>query len=117
MILQVSLDTLSQPPIPSSKPYSETAGSMKHASHPYQTLPLPLNFNAPETFTLNPDPRIPLAYAEVKKTLHLRTLAENIPDGFYSGPNISRNPPHGSGNILPKLKALLGPIYAFKLQQ
>lgn len=100
-------------PTPFSKPDFTTAVLMKLVFCPSRTPPPPpLNFTALETFTLNPDPRTPLSDAEVKKTFHLRSLAENIPDGFYSGPPISRNPLPGLGNILSKLKALPGPISA-----
>ena len=45
-----------------------------------------LNFKDLETLTLNPDPRTALAETEVRKLIKLQNLAENIPDGFHSGP-------------------------------
>ena len=50
---------------------------------------------------MNPDPRTVLAETETIKLLNLRDLAEQIPDGFYSGPRVLRNPIPGSGNHLP----------------
>ena len=60
-----------------------------------------LNFKDLETLTLNPDPRTALADSEVRKLLNLQHLAENIPDGFHSGPRIVRSPVPGSGNPVP----------------
>ena len=58
----------------------------------------PLTFRAPETFTMNPDPRTALSETEVQKLLHLQSLATRIPDAFDSGSRILRNPIPGSGN-------------------
>ena len=60
-----------------------------------------LNFRAPKTFTMNPDPRTALTDTEVRKLLDLQNLATNIPDGFHSGPRIVRSPVPGSGNPVP----------------
>ena len=51
--------------------------------------------------TLNPDPQTLLADTEVTKLLNLKDLAEQIPDGFYSGPRVLRNPLPGTCNIIP----------------
>ena len=71
----------------------------KFIEHIFPTPPVdrtvkqtPLNFQAPETLILNPDPRTSLADTEVIKLLNLKDLAEQIPDGFYSGPRVLRNP-------------------------
>ena len=61
---------------------------------------VPLTFKAPETSTLNPDPRTALADTEVQKLLNLKDLADQIPDGFYSGPRVLRNPLPETGNVL-----------------
>ena len=42
----------------------------------------PLEFWAPETLTMNPDPRTALTDSEVKKILDLKSLAEKLPNGF-----------------------------------
>jgi hypothetical protein len=64
-----------------------------------------LEFWAPETFTINPDPRTTLADFEVKKLLTLKALAEKLPDGFSNSSRITRNPLPGAGqsaiSILP----------------
>jgi hypothetical protein len=64
-----------------------------------------LEFWAPETFTMNPDPRTALADSEVKKLLTLKALAEKLPDGFSNSSRITRNPLPGVGqpalSILP----------------
>ena len=57
----------------------------------------PLNFWAPETLTLNPDPRIALTNSEVKKILDLKNLAEKLPNGFTNIPRVTRNPLPGAG--------------------
>ena len=49
---------------------------------------VPLTFKAPETSTLNPDPRTALADTEMQKLLNLKDLVDQIPDGFYSGPRV-----------------------------
>jgi hypothetical protein len=54
--------------------------------------PTPLNFGAPETLTLNPDPPTSLPNTEVIKLLNLRNLAENTPNGFSTQPRIIRHP-------------------------
>ena len=51
---------------------------------------------------MNPDPRTALAETETVKLLQLKDLADQIPDGFYSGPRVLRNPIPGSGNHLPE---------------
>jgi len=51
---------------------------------------------------MNPDFPTSLAETEVTKMLHLKSLAEQIPDGFESGPRIIRNPIPGTGNSLPQ---------------
>jgi hypothetical protein len=48
--------------------------------------PIPLNFGAPETLTMNPNPPTSLPNTEVIKLLNLRNLAENTPDGFSIQP-------------------------------
>ena len=60
----------------------------------------PLDFTAPETLTMNPDFPTGLVDTEVNKIVHLKSLAEQIPDGFASGPRIIRNPIPGTGNHL-----------------
>lgn len=60
----------------------------------------PLTFKAPETLTANPDPRTSRAYSKVIKLFNLKDLADELPDGFYSGPRILRNPLQGTGNTL-----------------
>jgi hypothetical protein len=64
-----------------------------------------LEFWAPKTFTMNPDPRTALADSEVKKLLTLKALAEKLPDGFSNSSRITRNPLPGAGqpalSILP----------------
>ncbi len=59
---------------------------------PSKTQSKPLNFGAPETLTMNPDPPTSLANTEVTKLLNLINLAENTPDGFSTQPRIIRNP-------------------------
>jgi transposase InsO family protein len=60
---------------------------------------LSLDFWAPETFTMNPDPRTSLADSEVKKLLDLKQLAKKLPDGFTNIPRITRNPLPGAGLV------------------
>ena len=67
---------------------------------PSTTHPTPLNFCAPETLTMNPNPSISLANTEVTKLLNLRNLAENTPDRFSTQPRIIRNPIPGTNNTL-----------------
>ena len=65
---------------------------------------------APETFTLNPDPRTELADSEIQKLLHLKSLAEKLPDGFNNSTRITRNPLPGASpspiTVLPKKHSL-----------
>lgn len=56
-------------------------------------------FKAPETFTLNPDPRTSLAEAEVAKILHLQKIADQVPDGFNDASRITRNPLNEAQNV------------------
>ena len=79
----------------------------KFMEHTFPTPPVdrtvkqvPLNFQAPESLTHNPDPRTLLADTEVTKLLDLKDLVEQIPDGFYSGPRVLRNPLPGTGNTI-----------------
>ena len=73
----------------------------------------PLEFWAPETFTLNPDPRTALTDSEVKKLLDLQALAEKLPDGFTNISRVTRDPLPGSGpaplSIRPKRQPLEPP--------
>lgn len=64
--------------------------------------PIPLNFGAPETLTMNPNPPTSLPNTKVIKLLNLRNLAENTPDGFSIQPRIIRNPIPGTCNVLPR---------------
>ena len=57
----------------------------------------PLDFWAPETLILNPDPRTTLTDSEVKKILDLKNLAEKLPDGFTNIPRVTCNPLLGAG--------------------
>ena len=63
-----------------------------------------MNFGAPETLTMNPDPPTSLANTEVTKLLNLINLAENTPDGFSTQPRITRNPLPGTRITLPNKK-------------
>ena len=74
------------------------------------TTQIPLNFGAPETLTLIPDPPTSLPNTEVIKLLNMRALAENTPDGFSSQPRIIRNPLPGTGHILHCKKSKPTPI-------
>lgn len=65
---------------------------------PHHDQSPPLAFRATESFTMNPDPRTVLAETDVKKLLHLQTLANQISDSFDSGTRISRSPVPGFGN-------------------
>ena len=56
-----------------------------------------LNFSAPETFTMNHDPRTSLGKIKVQKLLHLQALAERLLDRFADGPRVTRLPPPGIG--------------------
>ena len=62
----------------------------------------PLIFTTLETLTMNPDFCTSLADTEVNKLLHPKSRAENIPDGFASGPRIIRNAIPGTCNCLPQ---------------
>lgn len=69
----------------------------KFVEHVFPTLPtikpsIALDFWAPETYTLNPDPRTALTDTEVKKLLHLQSLADRVPDGFSNSTCVTRNP-------------------------
>ena len=55
-----------------------------------------LNFSAPETFTMIPNPRTSLGKTKVQKILHLQALAERLLDGFVDGPRVTRLPPPGT---------------------
>ena len=59
-----------------------------------------MNFGAPETLTLNPDPPTSLSNTEVLKLLNLRALVENTLDGFSTQPRIIRNPLPGTCHTL-----------------
>jgi hypothetical protein len=61
-----------------------------------------LNFGAPETLTMNPDPPTSLPNIEVNKLLNLKNLAENTPKGFSTQPQIIRHLIPGTGNTLPR---------------
>jgi hypothetical protein len=50
---------------------------------------------------MNPDPPTGLSETKVTKLLHLKSLAEKVPDGSASGDRIIRNPLSGTGNSLP----------------
>ena len=54
-----------------------------------------LNFSAPETFTMNSDPRTSLGETKVQKILHLQALAEKLLDGFADGPRVTKLSPLG----------------------
>ena len=57
----------------------------------------PLVFAAPQTITMNPNPRTTLANSEVRKLLALQALVEKLPDGFNDSSRITRNPLPGAG--------------------
>ena len=71
---------------------------------------LSLEFWAPKTFTLNPNPRTALADSEVSKFLHLKSLAKKLPDGFSNTTRITRNPLPGVGlspiTVLPQKRSV-----------
>ena len=73
----------------------------------------PLEFWAPETLTMNPDPRIALTDSEVKKILDLKSLAEKLPDGFTNISRVTRNPLLGVSpvpiSIRPERQAIESP--------
>lgn len=64
-----------------------------------------LEFSAPETLTMNPNPPTGQSETEVTKLLHLKSLAEIIPDDFVTCDRIIRNPLPGTGNSLPQKRA------------
>ena len=66
---------------------------------------VPLTFKSTESLTSNPDPRTALPETEVTKLLNLKDLADQVPDGFYSGPRVLRKPLPGTGNILPNKRS------------
>ena len=68
-----------------------------------------LEFSAPETLTMNPDPPTSLGDAEITKLLHLKSLAEQVPDGFATGPRVIRNPLPGTRNTLPQKRPAPNP--------
>lgn len=63
-------------------------------------------FSASETSTMTFDPRTALANAEVSKLLHLKSLAEKLPNGFSNTVRITCNPLSSVGSspitILPR---------------
>ena len=67
--------------------------------------------------TLNPDPRTALADTEVTKLINLKDLADQIPDGFYSGPRVFRNPLPGTSNVLPTKRLAPLTFKSTKVQQ
>lgn len=67
----------------------------------------PLNFGTPETLAMNPDPPTYLTNTETTKLIHLKSLAENVVDGFSTEQRIIRNPILGTGNTLPKKRPSL----------
>ena len=73
----------------------------------------PLEFWAPETLTMNPDPRTALTDSEVKKILDLKSLAEKLPDGFTNISRVTRNPLPGLDpvptSICPERQAIESP--------
>lgn len=68
-----------------------------------------LDFHAPETLTMNPDPPTGLSETEVSKLLHLKSMAEMVPDGFATGDRIIRYPIPGTGNTLPQKRTAPNP--------
>lgn len=58
---------------------------------------------------LNPNTPTSLPNIKVAKLLHIKTMAENIPDGFPSGSQIIRNPLLRTRNILPHKRSPLAP--------
>ena len=73
----------------------------------------PLEFWAPETLTMNPDPRIALTDSEVEKILDLKSLAEKLPNGFTNISRVTHNPLPGAGpapiSIRPERQAIESP--------
>ena len=53
---------------------------------------------------MNSDHHTSLPYTDVTKLLHLKSMAESIPDGFATCPRIIRNSLPGTGNTLPQKK-------------
>ena len=70
----------------------------------------PLEFWAPKTLTMNLDPRTALTDSEVKKILDLKSLVEELPDGFTNISRVTRNPLPGAGpapiSIRPERQAI-----------
>jgi len=69
-----------------------------------------LEFWAPETLTMNPDPCTALADSEINKLLHLKSLAKKLPDGFSNTTRITHNPLPSAGPspliVLPQKRSL-----------
>ena len=61
----------------------------------------PLNFVAPETFTMNHDPPTSLREIETLKLLKIKAMAENTPDEFSTKDRIIRKAVPGTGAMLP----------------
>ena len=68
-----------------------------------------LEFSAPETLMMNPDPPTSLLDTKVTKLLHLKSMAERVPDGFATSSCIIRNPLLETGNSLPQKRSALTP--------
>ena len=79
--------------------------------------PTSLNFGAPETLTLNPNPPTPLTNTEVVKLFNLKSLAETTLDGFSTQPRIIRHPLPGTCTILPQKRPDLTPSTSKPLKQ
>ena len=60
----------------------------------------PLNYVAPKTFNMNPDPPTSLTNTETIKLLKIKALAENTHDGFSTEDRIIRNAVSGTGMTL-----------------
>ena len=73
----------------------------------------PLEFWAPETLTMNPDPKTALTDSELKKILDLKSLAKKLPDGFTNISQVTRNPLPGASpapiSIRPERQAIESP--------
>jgi hypothetical protein len=57
----------------------------------------PLVFVAPQTITMNPEPKTILAESEIRKLLALQALVEKLPEGFNDSSRITRIPLLGAG--------------------
>jgi hypothetical protein len=102
--------------------YKARFANCKFIETHFPTLSIPsnptsLNFGAPETLTLNPDPPTPLTNTEVVKLLNLKSLAETTPDGFSTQPRIIRHPLRGTGSILPQKRPDLTPSTSKPIKQ